>query len=437
MADALDARHRLPRMYARIRAEEVRVPWVRLVAARTRHLSVEAAARVDADMAECADGRIPWSRFCARLEGRIVAADPEAAARKEAEERQQAFAKATRSSADGMKGFYLRAPTAIVVQLDATVAYLAAALKALGDTDTEDERRVKACAVLANPTQAVELLAAFAAHSTCVGTLDDELDDFPSDDVAPPADEAPPDGAREDDPNVAAGSADTTGNPLAPRRFRPAELPGWLARATDPTTSPVLDWPKLLPTVVMFLHLAEETVQKAQDGSPEGVVRWEGEGPITLAHVREQLAPYHSFRVTPVVDLAGQEPVDSYEIPHRHRQAVRLRTPADCFPFAANLGADLDIDHNEAFQHATDTAAAPPGQSRMDNYGPLGRFHHRVKTHGRWQVRQPFDGIYIWRDPHGHHYLVDHTGTRKVTPPATVAPPRKPVVIEIYRPTAA
>ena len=40
--------------------------------------------------------------------------------------------------------------------------------------------------------------------------------------------------------------------------------------------------------------------------------------------------------------------------------------------------------------------------------------HHRIKTHGHWQVRQPFPGIYVWRDPHGALYLVDHTGTRRL-----------------------
>jgi hypothetical protein len=51
----------------------------------------------------------------------------------------------------------------------------------------------------------------------------------------------------------------------------------------------------------------------------------------------------------------------------------------------------------------------------MGNYGPLARFHHRIKTHGHWTVKQPFDGIYVWRDPSGEFYLVDHTGTRKIT----------------------
>jgi hypothetical protein len=40
--------------------------------------------------------------------------------------------------------------------------------------------------------------------------------------------------------------------------------------------------------------------------------------------------------------------------------------------------------------------------------------HHRIKTHGRWDVQQPFPGIYLWRDPHGAFYLVDHTGTRRI-----------------------
>jgi hypothetical protein len=53
--------------------------------------------------------------------------------------------------------------------------------------------------------------------------------------------------------------------------------------------------------------------------------------------------------------------------------------------------------------------------------------HHRIKTHGGWAVQQPFPGIYVFRDPHGAFYLVDHTGTRRL--PASAQPP----VAEIYR----
>ena len=49
--------------------------------------------------------------------------------------------------------------------------------------------------------------------------------------------------------------------------------------------------------------------------------------------------------------------------------------------------------------------------------------HHRIKTHRRWQVAQPYPGIYLWRDPHGATYLVDHTGTRR--PPTPTQPGRR------------
>jgi hypothetical protein len=78
MADALDVWHRLPRIAARVEAGEVKVSYARRVATESRHLSAEAAAKVDADMVLAADGRLPWNRFCDRLAGRIVAADPRA-----------------------------------------------------------------------------------------------------------------------------------------------------------------------------------------------------------------------------------------------------------------------------------------------------------------------------------------------------------------------
>jgi len=111
----------------------------------------------------------------------------------------------------------------------------------------------------------------------------------------------------------------------------------------------------------------------------------------------------------PVIDLAGQIPVDAYEIPDRHRRAVHLMTPADTFPFANDTTRNKQLDHTEAY-----VRGGPNGQSRIGNYGPMTTFHHRIKTHGGWDVKQPFPGIYLWRDRSGAVYLVDHTGTRRV-----------------------
>jgi len=39
---------------------------------------------------------------------------------------------------------------------------------------------------------------------------------------------------------------------------------------------------------------------------------------------------------------------------------------------------------------------------------------HRIKPFGGWAAKQPFPGIYLWRDPYGAMYLVDHSGTRRL-----------------------
>jgi hypothetical protein len=86
-------------------------------------------------------------------------------------------------------------------------------------------------------------------------------------------------------------------------------------------------------------------------------------------------------------------------------------TPADTFPHSSNLHPD-QLDHTEPYRHGPEATGA--SQSRIGNYGPLSTPHHRLKTHGQWTIKQPFPGIYLWRDPHGTHYLVDHTGTRAI-----------------------
>jgi hypothetical protein len=252
----LDLHFRLPGLGARVLALEVRAGHARYVARKTRDLTADQAAEVDAAVAEVADGRLHWSRFEDVVAAAIVAADPEAARRREAEAAQAQFATPTHSDDHGMRGFYVRADFATIARIDATVAYLADALAALGDRGSLDDRRVKAVLVMANPTRAVELLRAYAAW---------------------PA----------------------TGAPQEP-----------------------IEESTLLPAVVLYVHLAHQG---------RGVTRVEGERPLTETWLRETLVPRCRFKVTPVLDLAGQTPVDALEIPDRHRRAVHLMTPADTF----------------------------------------------------------------------------------------------------------
>jgi hypothetical protein len=337
IADALDLQHRLPSLWARVQRLEVRESYARLVARKTRELTPEQAGLVDQRVAQSADGRLPWSRFERLVDAAIVQADPVTAREREEAAATEQFARPTHSDEHGMRGFYVRADFASIARLDATVAYVAEALLALGDGGTLDERRVKAVLVLANPTRAVELLHAYAAW-----------------------------------------------------RRHPR---------TDTPTSPVDD-ADLLPAVVLHVHLGSG-----------GAARVEGMSPVTEDWVRDRLGERCRFRITPVVDLANQVPVDAYEVPDRHRQAVHLMTPADTFPFAANTSRGMQVDHTEEYDHGP---GAPPGQSRIGNYGPVVTFHHRIKTHGAWDVQQPYPGIYLWGDPWGAFYLVDHTGTRAI-----------------------
>jgi hypothetical protein len=177
----------------------------------------------------------------------------------------------------------------------------------------------------------------------------------------------------------------------------------------------------LLPRVQLYVH-----TYAGPDA--EDIVRVEGHGPVTTDWVRQTLGPRARFTIRPVLDLAGQAPVDAWEIPDRHRRAVHLMTPADIFPFASCTSRSMEIDHT--------TPHARGGISGIGNYGPMARRHHRVKTHGRWQVQQPFPGIFVWRDPHGAFYLVDHTGTRRIpsTPPAARQPesPPRPLGVQFW-----
>ncbi len=290
MADALDLVIRLPQLWRRVEALEVKASYARFVARRTRDLTVDQASYVDERVAEPADGRIPWSRFEDLVTGLVAASDPETAARREQEVAERHVARPTRSTQDGMRGFFIRGPFHVVALLDARIQWIADILAELGDLDD------------------LEAFVQWRDRPACpVEDVEDQLAD------------------------------ERTGD------------------------RPELDWAEVLPAVTLHVHtyVGHEAT---------GVVRVEGHGPVTDAWVREHLGPRARVTIKPVLDIAGQAPVDAYEIPDRHRQAVQFMTPADTFPWGVSSARTLQIDHTEAYRHG-----GPRGQSRVGNYGPMTR----------------------------------------------------------------
>jgi hypothetical protein len=223
-------------------------------------------------------------------------------------------------------------------------------------------RRSKAIGILAQPAAALQLL--------CQHQHDDW--DGPDDPTETPADHATPsaDGSH---------SLNVTPPPFDPVRAR--------------------------PRAVVYIHLAAEALTAGT-----GIARVENVGPVMLNHLQTLLGNHCSISLKPVIDLpAGHIPADCYEIPAQLREQILLRYPADVFPYAAAVSRSIDIDHT--IPYLSPDRGGPPGQTRIGNLGPHVRRHHNVKTHGRWQVRQPEPGTWLWRSPHGRIYLVNATGT--------------------------
>ena len=196
------------------------------------------------------------------------------------------------------------------------------------------------------------------------------------------------------------------------------EEPADLADELDPTSSdeanhrslqitpPPLDPAKARPRAIVYVHLSEEALSAGR-----GLARVEEVGPVRLSQLHMILGDHCSISVKPVIDLpAGHTAVDAYEIPASLREQILLRNPADVFPHAAAVSRSIDIDHT--IPYLSPDKGGPPGQSRLGNVGPHIRYHHRIKTHGGWQVCQPEPGIWLWRSPHHRIYLVNASGTQ-------------------------
>ena len=364
IGEALDLRHRLPHLWA-LTVQELRVPdWVaRKIARMTRHLTPATAAVIDARIASDTDdaATLPPSRLLDLVAGLVLAADNAGADDERADGLSKRFLNISDHKSDpGTTGVYGCVDEAGGKVLEETITRLAQALADAGDTDPLDLRRAKALVLLATPILALQY------HLGLIPAAPSEDPAEPSEDPADPAD-------------LAALAA--------------------VLATIDPA--------RLAPTVVLYLHLTDHTLFTQQDG----VARFEGVGPITRNHLIDLLG-HTNVVVKPVHLPAEHRAADSYEYTGNLREAVLLLHPRDIYPYAvgATRNFTIDVDHTEEYD---DTG--PPGQTSVGNAGPMTRHHHRIKTHGPMSVKQPKTGTYVWRTPHRHYRMTNHTGTHHVT----------------------
>jgi hypothetical protein len=404
MADAVDLRHRLPELWQLILAGGVAVWKARQVAQATRHLGRSAALHVDAAVAGSIIA-LPWGRFETLLRAKIIEADPRAAEEQAKIWEAERFVRAGRTNQSGLKLLIAKANGGDVIWFMATVNRIAEILRLQGDMDSAEVRRSKAIGILAQPALALQLLWEFRNQhhpAPQPQQIDEPIHNEPNPpfhhSTAAPTEElseAAAEGLSGAEPRESSGAA--------------AEPAGG-GLITGPSR---VDASQLRPQVMLHIHLSQEALLAFSDGKPGiigGAARLEGIGPITLGQVRRFLGDTAcQVRVQPVIDPEDTPPVDSYEIPRRIREAMFLRMPASCFPYAAGTQR-MDLDHTKPYIPLA--RGGPPGQTGVHGLGPLGRTEHRIKTHSRWRVRQPEPGVWIWRSPHRNCYLVTSAGTQ-------------------------
>ncbi|GIM62606.1 hypothetical protein Pve01_77500 [Planomonospora venezuelensis] len=376
IGQALELRHRLPRLWALVHAGRVPAWKARAVAETTIHsspaLTKEAAGFVDAQVAAVAGkvGPAQLDRLVAEAIKRFDLATPDPAADPEdgwlhvdprhvtIDTQEVHFAGTMRLEAE--------IDLADAIDLDRVLAQGAATQAALGSTESLNVRRAKALGDLARTQTALDL------HTT--------------------------------------GSA--------------------AARTEDADRLPAAR--EVVLHAHFDAHFDASTVDEQTVFGPTGRLE-EGQRLVLLDQVKAWCADSRTkVTIKPVIDLNTQLATDAYEIPDRIREQVILRDRTCVFPRCTRPARRCDVDHIIPRDPDAQADGRPqPGPTQTDNLAALCRGHHRLKTFTAWRYEMIAPGIYEWTSPHGYRYRRDHDGTTALD---DARPPDRPDVVRIPRP---
>jgi Domain of unknown function (DUF222) len=374
VGDGLDLTHRMPLLFARLRAGEVAGYKVRMVLRAAHALSPAAAKALDQAIAGLVD-KIGPKRLEDEVTKILIRLDPT-----EAEARAKAAGRTRRVSvsgeADGLRGVFGYVDAFAGLALDAALDTIATMLADLGDTRVKDVRRAAALGWLANPVATLALVQRHRAQARGA-----HLPAWPANGSG--------------DPTVTtATTTGQAGDSNAHSYLRPGLWP-----LDVPTPAGLLD-PALWPAATVYLHLDQTTWS-----SGHGPADLTGHGPITAAQALEHLR-HANVVIKPVIDLTDDLHWTSTdgEFTGSVREAVWLANRWNPFPYADATTRDTDdADHT--------LPRSRGGPTRLDNGGPLRRRLHRHKTFAKgWRVKQPYPALFVWQSPHGRIYVCDRRG---------------------------
>jgi hypothetical protein len=374
VAQALELAHRLPKTWARVQEGSL-APWrAKRIADATLHLSPEAAAFVDSQVAPFAH-KTGVARTQRLVDEAVARFMPETAAeaRERAAEQRYFTVDHDQVSFAGTSRVHGELDLADALDLDDAVKRGAEQLKALGNNETLEVRRSLAVGMLARGQGALEFEVS-TGSTTGQGV-------------------------------VSTGS--TTGAPRAREVVLYVHLSADALRSGDRDAAAWVEnaGGHLVTAGQVAQWFGVSTGSTTEDGSTTGDGSTNGPG-CTLR-----------ITVRPVIDLAETLHSAGYQPSPTLVEAVELRDRTCVFPWCNRPARSRDKDHIVPWDHG--------GATSSDNLAALCRRHHRLKTHGGWRYTMLAPGEYLWRSPHGHTWLRDTTGTTDLTP-ATVPSPADP-----------
>lgn len=370
-ADVLDLGYRLRAIAQCVRGGALPFTRARMIARRTRELSVEECALVEARLTRLRDtGRgpmpvaalVPIGRLRAMVDQAVLTVrGPETEEEAEAQVAASLYVEVVHE-AGGATDLAARLAVADAARLDQRLNEIAGWLAQVGDKRPKKILRAVALGLLADP----DLLAGLAAIREGRAGSSDAADrngggPITPDDACPPEPPAP-----------------TQSAPAAGIAGLPAGVLEKLARVRS---------------TVLYVHLDRAS----------GTWSEENAGVLSKEQAR-QIVGHSNVTVRPVLDLAEPLLYTGYEAPPLLKEQLALMNAGYCtFPHCHRRARPSDVDHQQPHGAGGPTASC--------NTHRLCRRHHRAKDKGTWRVVSPAPGLWIWSSPVGAVWLVSNGTT--------------------------